>query len=308
MAICEKFYAAVKTVESPVVARLMVERSKALSQNGRQAQAYEAAVEALAVARATGDPDVLGETLDEYARAATFARKHHEVLAVAAEAEALPNLPARIRLSLLNTKAISFGFEGDLDAEVRLGEQAREGYRLLGNIRSEFGETVNLAEAEYQSGHPLRAIELSREMLPVARQLGVPTPSLQLNLGAYLTAIDDLAGALESVRTGIAIASTHEPEHFGVAIGIEHMALIAALAGDFARAARLEGYADAALSRAGFAREYTEQTAHDRLGAVLRDGLRVDELERLKAEGAALAPKDAIALALTTQLCDFGRT
>jgi hypothetical protein len=60
----------------------------------------------------------------------------------------------------------------------------------------------------------------------------------------------------------------------------------------------LEGYADAALQRHGFPREFTETTTHDRLTALLRERLAPGELARLIAEGAALTPQAAIALAL----------
>ncbi|MFZ0681258.1 MAG: hypothetical protein WAM84_00095, partial [Candidatus Cybelea sp.] len=75
-------------------------------------------------------------------------------------------------------------------------------------------------------------------------------------------------------------------------------ALAVALRGDLARAATLEGYADAAFERQGYEREFTETTTHVRLAAILREGLALDELARPMAEGAALTPEAAIALAL----------
>jgi hypothetical protein len=50
--------------------------------------------------------------------------------------------------------------------------------------------------------------------------------------------------------------------------------------------------------RSGFERELTEATTYDRLMALLRGSLSPDELARLLAEGAALTPEAAIALAL----------
>jgi hypothetical protein len=52
------------------------------------------------------------------------------------------------------------------------------------------------------------------------------------------------------------------------------------------------------LQRDGFPREFTETTTCDRLTGLLRERLAPDELERLIAEGAALTPQAAIALAL----------
>jgi hypothetical protein len=64
------------------------------------------------------------------------------------------------------------------------------------------------------------------------------------------------------------------------------------------RAATLEGYADAALMRNGWPRDFTETTTHDRLSALLRDALAPDDLGRRLAEGASLKAEEAISLAL----------
>ena len=67
-------------------------------------------------------------------------------------------------------------------------------------------------------------------------------------------------------------------------------ALVFALREDLARAATLEGYADAAFARHGYEREFTETTTYARLTALLREELAPDELARLTTEGAALTP------------------
>jgi hypothetical protein len=110
--------------------------------------------------------------------------------------------------------------------------------------------------------------------------------------------VDDLPGAVLAAREAIELRAPTEPDEVYVGIGIEHLALVAALRGDFPRAATLEGYANAALTRQGFEREFTETTTYNRLTALLREGLLPDELARLTAEGAALGPEAAIALAL----------
>jgi hypothetical protein len=117
------------------------------------------------------------------------------------------------------------------------------------------------------------------------------------NLAAYLTSIDDLSGAADSARDAIALFARLQPGNVRVAISIEHLALVFALRGDCARAATLEGYAEAAFARLGFEREFTEESAHDRLVAVLRERLSPAEIERLTAAGATLAPEAAISLA-----------
>jgi hypothetical protein len=47
-----------------------------------------------------------------------------------------------------------------------------------------------------------------------------------------------------------------------------------------------------------FCHDFVTQTTHNRLGALLRDGLPSEERARLLAEGGALAPEPAVALSL----------
>ena len=58
------------------------------------------------------------------------------------------------------------------------------------------------------------------------------------------------------------------------------------------------GYADAALLAQGCTREFTETRTHNRLMALVSEKLAPGDLARLLAEGAALSPQAAIALAL----------
>jgi hypothetical protein len=89
-----------------------------------------------------------------------------------------------------------------------------------------------------------------------------------------------------------------EPEAPIAGMTIEHLALAWALSGDLTRAATLEGFAVAVFQKHGFMREATEHKTHERLSRLLNDGLEPDEITRLIAEGAQLAPEAAFALAL----------
>jgi hypothetical protein len=118
------------------------------------------------------------------------------------------------------------------------------------------------------------------------------------NLAGYLVAVDDLPAARDIAREAIRALAPRDRQSPFIAISAEHLALALALAGDLPRAARLAGYADAALREFGFSREFTERTTHDRLTALLGESLTPADLGRLLAEGAALAPEAAIPLAL----------
>jgi hypothetical protein len=52
------------------------------------------------------------------------------------------------------------------------------------------------------------------------------------------------------------------------------------------------------MLRMGYVRQSTEQITYDQLAPLLREGLQAGELDRLAAQGAALTPQAAIALAL----------
>ena len=179
-------------------------------------------------------------------------------------------------------------------------ERLRKEHRSRGNTRGERHDGANLAEVEHARGQTQRAIAIARETLPAARAGGDKSVLALLlsNLAGYLAAADDLPGAAAVAREAIGIHDAREPDHVHVAMAIEHLALTSALRGDRTSAARLEGYADAALQRHGYEREFTETTTHYRLAALLRKETAADELARLNAEGAALTPEAAITLAL----------
>jgi ATP/maltotriose-dependent transcriptional regulator MalT len=206
----------------------------------------------------------------------------------------------RLRILLLDARALLSMFRGDLETAAHTYEQLRKENRALGNIRGEQNAALNLAELEHARGETQRAIAILRELLPAVRS-GTDTnvlANLLDNLAGYLAAVDHLPGAVAAAREAIAIHAAREPDHAYLAGAIEHLALAVVLRGDFSRAAMLEGYADVALQRHGLPREFTETTTHDRLVALLRERLAPDELAPLIAEGAALTPQAAIALAL----------
>jgi predicted ATPase len=296
---CETYLAALPADQSRLRARTLSALSLLLSDSGREARGLESATQAVAHARASGDGSLLAGALDHYATALTFLHRFDDAEKALTEAEAIPGTPASVRVSLLYTRALLSESRGDLETAASIFERLRREHHQLGNIRGEQGSAENLAEIEHARGHTQQAIAIVRETLPAARsradknRLG----SLLQNLAGYLAAAQDLPGALAAAREAIGTRAVHEANHVYVAVAIEHLALIVALRGNRARAATLEGYADAAFVRHGFEREFTEATTHDRLTTLLRERLTPDELTRLMAEGAALTPEAAIALA-----------
>jgi len=299
---CEQYLEALPTDNSQLLARLASALSYHLSNCGRTVRAIEVATVAVTFARESGDPSTLAQTLTQCASRSVIAGRLDAAEAELAEAERIPEASASpgISLLLLETRAILSLERGDFETAARTLEHLRKEQHALGNAGNEFITTLNLAEVEHERGRTSRAIAILQETVEVARSAASKKflTALLLNLAGYLAAVDDLPGAVAAAREAIEINASREPDHVYVAIACEHLALVYALRGDLTRAAILEGYADATFARHGFERELTESTTHDRLSALLRAGLVPGELARVTAEGAALAPEAAIALAL----------
>jgi predicted ATPase/class 3 adenylate cyclase len=295
---CEAYLAALRGDESRLRARLSTVLSDLFVNSGQLVRAFEVAKEAVEYARASGDASLLATALCECALTSVFLHRFDDAEKTLTQAEAIPGASASLRNALLEVRALYSQFRGDLETAARLHEQLRKEHSSLGNVRREQGSAQNLAEVEHARGKTQRAIAIVREILPAARAgadrklLG----SLLFNLAGYLVAVDDVPGAAAAAREAIEVL--RESDHAYVAIAIEHLALAFALRGDRARAATLESHAQAVLQRCGFEREFTEKTTHDRLTALLRDGLAPNELARLSAEGTDLTFESAIALAL----------
>jgi tetratricopeptide (TPR) repeat protein len=271
-----------------------------LTEGGQRSRALEIATDAVANARISGDSVALMEALRMLGAVHQKLRRFDDAEAAIAEAEAIPGAPAIFRVRLLGSRAHFSAVRGDLRTAARVYEQLRKEFRALGDLRGEMVTAANLAENEHRLGHTQRAIEIAHELLPALRSgkdKGLLISTLA-NLAGYLAATDDLSGALTAAREAITLLATQEPGHVQIGIGIEHLALVHALRGDVERSATEEGYVDAAFRRHGYERENTETTTCNRLTALLREGLAPRELDRLLAEGAALTPEAAVALAL----------
>ncbi len=104
---------------------------------------------------------------------------------------------------------------------------------------------------------------------------------------AHLAAREGLQWAMQCQHT------------LGVAIVLQHFALIAALRDDAEHAARLVGFVEERFRVLSYEREYTEQWGLEKLMTAIRERLTQPEIDRLAAEGAAWTEDRAIALAMT---------
>ncbi|MGB9651111.1 MAG: helix-turn-helix domain-containing protein [Candidatus Cybelea sp.] len=296
----QRFIALGAIVNPRLMCQLWTSLSR-LAHNGQTTLAYESATEALAVARSISDSKLLAYALQAYADAAGLSLRFGEAKAAIEEAETLASRHDNVdlRLTVLQTRGILSSTFGDQEAAAIAYEQVRVALLSLGQLQRAITPGLNLAEAEHQSGRTERALALVQQLRVDLERSSHRMQHLHTTLldneAGYLLALDRVpearAAAREVIRNG-------DRNHPWVAISIEHLALALALDGDLVRAAQLSGYSDFAFSRAGFERQFTEETTRARLAALFRDRMAPEYLAQLVARGAAMAPDDAVALAL----------
>ena len=296
----EAVLAALPADETLLRAKLATTLLALLLIQGRQGRALGVAMQACTYARTSGDNATLAWALRWYGVACMLSQEYSEAEAALSEAVAIPGPAAQLRLSLTEARAMLSRATGDLDGAARAYEQLLKEQCALGNIHKPGIFKSNLALIEHERGNTTRAIALGREVLAALRtgaDRSLFAGSL-CNFANFLVASDDIVGAIESAREAIATLASREPANFFVTCAIEILELVDALQGEFSRATRLGAYTDAALEDLGRKREFTEQAAHDRLTALLEANVAPTDRLRLTAEGAALTPEAAVALAL----------
>ena len=155
----------------------------------------------------------------------------------------------------------------------------------------------NVVRAEIELGRFEIALEHARESIARLDELGGTAASGagHLWLGAMVAELflGRNEAALQSARTAYALL-LREGDELRVFWG---MALGAARQGRLADAARVTGFVEAALARAGAARDL-HLRIYDLLWTALNAGLAPDDLARLRADGAAMRQEDAVRLML----------
>jgi predicted ATPase len=159
-------------------------------------------------------------------------------------------------------------------------------------------ERLNYAELEFADGNVVEALALTEASLGALRgRHATAAVAAHLNAAAYRIVLGEYTPAQQAANEGLLLA-----RRIGLrvwkAIGVQHVATLAALGGDPERAALLLGYSEACYDAEGSARDLTEQRTLDVLLAALRDRLAEDERARLEASGRALSDEEAFALAV----------
>ncbi|HEY1681462.1 MAG TPA: adenylate/guanylate cyclase domain-containing protein [Candidatus Tumulicola sp.] len=204
-------------------------------------------------------------------------------------------------IECLNMQAIIHWARGDVVAAREEYTKALAAYTALGG--DEAGAAVvlgNLAELEFGDGQVEQAVRLAEEALGIQSR-GKNASTLAdsyLNLAAYRIALGDMDGARETARTGLHWARQTQYA-LGIAIALQHIALLLALRGEVSDAARLIGYVNLQYKELGSEREATETWSYEKLIAALHEPLSEAAIDKLAAEGATWSEDRAIEAAHT---------
>ncbi len=295
--------------DDALVARLWSRLAKHAGVRGDNVLAFEFAGSAAAAARHCEDADTVVSVLSAYAFSALRVRQIAEAKTALIEAERTllcvqggPGLAIATQLFHSEARAFLAMLEGDLSGAAVAFERLLQLSRSVHNLSGELIFTLNLAQIEHARGRTPRAIALIGDIIPKAEAF----PRRELlggalsSLSAFLAAVDEFDDAKQAARAAIDcfLASGQHPAM--VALAIEYLALALVFTDERESAARLAGYSDHRLWSYGFEREDTPRIGHERLHAMLREHFEPSALATLLAEGAALSPEEATALATAT--------
>jgi predicted ATPase/class 3 adenylate cyclase len=206
---------------------------------------------------------------------------------------------ARNVANCLGAQAGTAQVRGDVRAARELFAQALAAFNELGNESGTAIVLGNMAEMEFGDGHPERALHAISEALEIHAR-GKNTTDIatsHANGAAYRIALGEISAARDSAREGLRAARQvrYEP---GIAIALQHLALLAGLDGAARSAAQLLGYVGAQYAALGMQRETTEKWGHDKLLTALHETLSAHEIAQLVASGATWSEDQAVEEAL----------
>jgi tetratricopeptide repeat protein len=192
---------------------------------------------------------------------------------------------------------------GDNRAGRELFAEALAAFKVLGNESGTAMVLRDMAEVAFADGHPEQALRLASDALELLLRgkhaRGIATTLL--NSAAYRIALGNVNGAREAAREALHFARQAQDElnELNITVGLQHLAVVAALDDDSRRGAKLLGYVDAQYGRLGTQREPAERWGYEKLVTALREKLSEDEIAKLAAEGAAWSEEQAVEEALT---------
>jgi tetratricopeptide (TPR) repeat protein len=199
----------------------------------------------------------------------------------------------------LNTLGTALFDDDDLAGARETLEEGLAVAREIGDELAARNSLITLGEVARRAGDVRTARAFYEQVLEAdGHNLSLATKSVTLiNLGGVSLEEGDVAGAASFYREALTIASgLGIPDLSADALG--GLAAVALGAGEWARAARLAGSAEALYERAGVEPEQFERALRDRCLAELRATLDAKTLERESARGRAMTLAEATEAAL----------
>lgn len=271
-----------------VRARLNLALARLRIQHNRFNACRTAAERALAQSRAVGDDAgiaraefLIGHSLVVLGRLADGERSLRSAL------QAFRRLGARRSVArTLVSLAVAREHADDTPTAISLCTEAVETLKAIEGDDGEIDYVSYLAELEFRAGNAQEAVRFVAQALTRHRE---QDDRLHIavdlsNAAAYLIALGRYDEARANAREALALASG-DKNALWVAFAMQHLAAIAALQGDGARAARLLGFIDARLAELEHQREHTEAQEHQRIITALRSTFDNGAFEGLLAEG-----------------------
>jgi predicted ATPase len=201
---------------------------------------------------------------------------------------------------VLNMVAYWFGVAGDSAGARELFDEADIVLRPCGDPWQLARLELHRAEFLFSEGDLEGALAGVREAAAIFRERNADSGLCisVLNAAAYLITLGRFDEAWTAAREGLEL-SLRSDSSMSAAWAIEHLAHIAAETGESAQAARLLGYTDAAYHQTGSTRAPTEQNGYDHTRELVRVALSEERIRELTAEGAALDQDAAAVDAMT---------
>lgn len=276
-----------------IAARLYLARTSNSAHGGQSGFAF--ADQAVQLLRSADRPLDLGEAL---------ARAGAALLTMETIDKSLPYLEDALRVleplgptkplaACLRSKGVAAYLGGDVMPARTLIGRSMAVCRSVGDSRGAASAQIALAEMDFIAGEVASAIDGIRRMLGGTDHNRRQATLGLSNLASYLLSDGQTALARQAAQE-----SLREARALGwpgaIVRAAEHLALVAALEGEAALAARLLGYTEAFYAKGSASREWTEQVTYQRLVTELAERLSPAGLSDAKAEGAGWSEQQAL--------------
>jgi predicted ATPase len=253
----------------------------------------DAAVRAETMFEGSGDVRGRIEAMVRQARAYAFMRKYETAKRLLDRAAELAEEVGNRRLSthVAYEAAVAAGQCDDFEGAKRHYATVVPQLRAGGERRLTAVALSNLAEVEFASGDPARAIECLNDIQQFGSDV-INQGMFEANRTAYLVALDRRTEAIAAGRAALRLMRLSE-DRVRIVFLLQHLAAAYALEGDLRRAARLYGYTGAQYTAFDIDLEFTERYTRNLIATAVEEGLEPEELDALVHEGSLFSAERA---------------